>query len=99
VLREHLLDHRVRTDASQPLVFARLTFAGRRRGQDGPFSETGVAQRARKRWRSAGLQPLTLHDCRHTYAGLMIAAGVSAKALQSYMGHSSITTTYDRMVT
>lgn len=26
----------------------------------------------------------------------MIAAQVSAKALQTYMGHSSITTTYDR---
>jgi integrase len=26
----------------------------------------------------------------------MIAAGVSAKAVQTYMGHSSITITYDR---
>jgi integrase len=31
-----------------------------------------------------------------TYASLMIAAGVRAKALQSFMVHSSITTTYDR---
>ena len=27
----------------------------------------------------------------HTYAALMIAAGVNAKALSAYMGHSSIT--------
>jgi hypothetical protein len=26
----------------------------------------------------------------------MIAAGVNAKALSTYMGHSSVTTTYDR---
>jgi integrase len=42
------------------------------------------------------LQPLTLHNCRHTYASLVIAAGVSAKALRSYMDHSSFTTTYER---
>ena len=40
--------------------------------------------------------PLTLHECRHTYAAFMIAAGVSAKALQAYMGHASITVTLDR---
>jgi integrase len=27
---------------------------------------------------------LTLHECRHTYASLMIAAGVNAKALSTY---------------
>lgn len=37
-----------------------------------------------------------LHESRHTYASLMIAAGVNAKALQTYMGHSSVTVTYDR---
>jgi integrase len=33
---------------------------------------------------------------RHTFASLMIAAGVNAKALSTYMGHSSITITLDR---
>ena len=37
-----------------------------------------------------------LHECRHTYAAFMIAAGVNAKALSTYMGHSSITITLDR---
>jgi integrase len=96
VLREHLLDHRVRANASQSLVFARSTLAGRHRQPDGPFSDTAVTQRARKRWQARGIKPITLHECRHTYASLMIAAGVAAKPLQSYMGHSSITTTYDR---
>jgi integrase len=42
------------------------------------------------------LQPLTLHECRHTFASLMIAAGVNAKALSTYMGHSTISITMDR---
>ena len=37
-----------------------------------------------------------MHEARHTYASLMIAAGVNAKCLQTYMGHSSVTITYDR---
>ena len=40
--------------------------------------------------------PITLHEARHTFASLMIAAGVNAKALASYMGHASVTITYDR---
>lgn len=47
-------------------------------------------------WRRAGLEPIGLHECRHTYAAFMIAAGVNAKALSTYMGHSSITVTLDR---
>jgi integrase len=37
-----------------------------------------------------------LHECRHTFASLMIDAGVNAKALSTYMDHSSITITLDR---
>jgi integrase len=39
---------------------------------------------------------ITLHECRHTFASLMIAAGVNAKALCTFMGHASITITLDR---
>jgi integrase len=42
------------------------------------------------------IAPIGLHECRHTFASLMIAAGVNAKALSTYMGHSSITITLDR---
>jgi integrase len=35
---------------------------------------------------------VTPHDCRHSYASLMIAAGVNAKALSTYMGHANIIT-------
>jgi integrase len=52
--------------------------------------------RARTAWAKAELEPITLHECRHTYAAYMIAAGVNAKALSTYMGHASITMTLDR---
>jgi integrase len=77
-------------------VFARSSLAGRPRGIDGPFSDTAVTQRARRRWKNQGIEPITLHECRHTYASLLIAAGVPAKAVQTHLGHSSITTTFDR---
>jgi integrase len=38
---------------------------------------------------------LTLHDARPTYASLMIAAGVNAKALSTFMGHANIGITLD----
>ena len=39
---------------------------------------------------------ITLHEARHTFASLMIAAGVNAKALSTYMGHANISITLDR---
>ena len=39
---------------------------------------------------------MALHESRRTFASLMIAAGVGAKALSTYLGHSSITITLDR---
>jgi integrase len=42
------------------------------------------------------IPPIGLHECRHTFASLMIAAGVNVKALSTYMGHSSIAITLDR---
>jgi integrase len=38
---------------------------------------------------------LRLHQARHTYASFMIAAGINAKALSAFMGHSSIKVTFD----
>jgi hypothetical protein len=43
------------------------------------------ARRARAAWKAANLHTLGLHECRHTYAAYMIAAGVNAKALSTYM--------------
>ncbi len=54
------------------------------------------ADRAGDVWKDASLTRITLHEARHTYASLMIAAGVNAKALSSYMGHANIAITLDR---
>lgn len=61
-----------------------------------PFSPSAIGRRARTCWLKAGLTPITLHECRHTCASYFIAAGVNAKALSTFMGHSSITITLDR---
>jgi integrase len=45
---------------------------------------------------AAGVEPVTLHECRHGYASLMIAAGVNVKALSTFMGHANIRITLDQ---
>lgn len=61
-----------------------------------PFTPSNVRKRANAAWARAGFEPIGLHECRHTFASLMIAADVNAKALSTYMGHSSVTITLDR---
>jgi len=61
-----------------------------------PFEPSTVRRRALAAWKAARLDPLGLHEARHTFASLLIAAGVNAKALSTYMGHASVTITYDR---
>lgn len=46
--------------------------------------------------RDADVEPPTLHECRHGYASLMIAAGVNVKALSTFMGHANIGITLDQ---
>jgi len=60
-------------------------------------SGTGGAllRRAKAAWEKAGLPRIGLHEARHTFASLMIAAGVNAKGLTTYLGHSSIQITFD----
>ncbi len=65
-------------------------------GSEEPISEVSLRRRAARAWEAAGLEQITLHECRHTYASYMIAAGVNAKALSTYMGHATITITLDR---
>jgi len=86
-LRDMLVEHKMR--AQWELVLPRAD--GR-----APFDGGTVAERAQRAWRRIGLEPITLHEARHTFASLMIAAGVNARALATYMGHASVTTTYDR---
>jgi integrase len=54
-----------------------------------------IAKRAAKAWAAAGLEPITLHECRHTFASLLIDSGANPTAIQTFMGHSKIQTTHD----
>ena len=88
MLREHLVAHRLRSGRATGLVFGATPSR--------PFDSWQVKRQADKAWRRAGLTPIGLHESRHTFASLMIAAGVNAKALAVYMGHASVTITLDR---
>jgi integrase len=61
-----------------------------------PFNRNALVNRANRAWKKAKLAPIGLHECRHTFASILIAAGVNAKALSTYLGHSSIQITLDR---
>lgn len=46
--------------------------------------------------KKAGLDGLRVHDLRHTYVSLMIAAGANPKEVSTWAGHSSVAFTLDR---
>ena len=52
-----------------------------------------LAQRARDAWEAAKLEPIGLHECRHTYASLLVAAHYTLKEVMTYLGHADLTTT------
>lgn len=39
------------------------------------------------------LEPIGLHECRHTYASLLVAAGYTLKEVMDFMGHADLQTT------
>ena len=86
-LRDLLIDHKLATGRDEGLVFGSTVTS--------PFTPTAVRKRALTAWRRSGLEPIGLHECRHTFASLLIAAGVNAKAITAYLGHASIQTTFD----
>jgi integrase len=77
-----------------------------------PFSPEVLGERSKRAWAAANdhelevaereggnpelLQPITLHECRHTFASLLIDAGVNPKAIQEFMGHATIEETFSR---
>jgi len=96
------LKARTRRDG-HALVFGRTA--------DEPFTPSHVRKTAEKAWAAENdrrteeaakndtkpvlLTPIGLHEARHSYASMAIAAGFNAKSLQTFMGHSSIETTYN----
>lgn len=88
VLRDELTEHLMRERRDTGLMFGRT--------ETSPFAHWALLERATRRWEDQGFERVTLHDARHTFASLLIAAGEDPKRIQSYMGHSSITVTFDR---
>ena len=77
-LRHHLTAHQLCVGSDVGLLFGRTATR--------PFDDHALKVRAEKAWHAAGLTPITLHEARHTYASLLIAAGVNSKAVSTYMG-------------
>jgi integrase len=104
ILRDFLDEQLVRTGRSEAdRIFGRAA--------DQVFYPSTVDGRARRAWRAYNLAEreaaggqerapvlltlLTLHECRHTFASLLIDTGANPKAIQVVMGHSKIQTTFD----
>jgi integrase len=87
-LRSHLAEHLLRTGRREGLVFGR--------DETRPFAYESVIKRARQSWDAKTLERIGLHECRHTFASMCIAAGVNARSLMAYLGHASIQMTFDR---
>jgi integrase len=86
-LRDVLTEHKARQRRGRRIVFGS--------SERTPFHPSSVWRRARAAWKRAGLEPIGLHEARHTFASVLIASGVNAKAITAYMGHASIQTTFD----
>ncbi len=94
-LRRLLLEHMARTGRrGSDLVFGRTARL--------PFTPTHIGKRAAGAWAAAAvgaflrrepleveLDPIGLHECRHTYVSLMCDAGFSLERIGDYVGHSS----------
>jgi integrase len=104
ILRGYLVAHLDRCGRrGEALVFGRTTTEA--------FYASTVDGRAKRAWKAANkreraaaeeegrearlLTPITLHHCRHTFASLLIDSGANPKAIQEFMGHSKIQTTFD----
>jgi integrase len=88
LLRDTLDEYLLRTGRKdEDLLFGRTAKEA--------FVASTIRNRAHEAWKAAGLKPITLHECRHTFASLLIDSGANPKAIQQFMGHSNIQTTFD----
>jgi hypothetical protein len=66
------------------------------RGHGAPRMAWATSNETRAEQKLPAIEPITLHDARHTCASLWIPAGVHIKAISTFMGHASVTITLDR---
>lgn len=86
-----LMEHQMRTGRrGRQLVFG--TGEG---DEERPFDPTQARRDAIAAWEEAGIEPLGFHEARHNFASILIAAGVDVKGVTDYLGHSSVTMSFD----
>lgn len=104
VLRDYLTGHKAASSRESGLVFGREARV--------PFNPSSVYLRAMTAWAKANaeetrraeeegrqprlLEPIGLHECRHTAISTWAEAGVSAKRISTWAGHASVSFTLDR---
>ena len=87
-LRRHLVEHQTLTERSTGLVFGSTATR--------PFTPNNIRAQAFAAWERAGLRPITLHECRHTFVSILAATpGITEKQITSFVGHSSFATSLD----
>ncbi len=69
-------------------------------GVDGDYMRRTRVSSGSRSWfktalATADLQPMTIHDLRHTAASLAVSAGANVKAVQRMLGHASAAMTLD----
>ncbi len=57
------------------------------------YSRDHIEHKLKDYFRKAGFPELRVHDLRHTFASLMVMAGVDLKTVQELLGHTSYKTT------
>lgn len=89
-LRPTLVTHLLATGRGNPrdLVFGR--------NAELPFIPSTLRSAARSAWKDAGLEAFTLHEARHTYTSMMVAAGVDPAEVMRRVGHASVALTLER---
>jgi integrase len=60
-----------------------------------PYHPEFISKRFRRASKRAGLPPIRLHDLRHTYATVALAAGIHPKVVSERLGHANIGITLD----
>lgn len=101
VLRDYLATHAVATGRVSGFVFGRTATQ--------PFNPSSIYKRALRAWAAVAvgafltgralpvrIEPIGLHECRHTAVSTWAEAGVSVKRISTWAGHSSVSFTLDR---
>jgi integrase len=88
LLRRRLAEHEAACEQSRVVSLVK---------DDRVFRGSGVVDRLERDWRviraSAGLDGVRLHDLRHSYASLLVGAGLSLPIIGALLGHSQAQTT------